>query len=939
VRFSPNDDASADTTTAVFSGNVSGKYTLRVIVSDGLRESISQVEVHVEATRRGAENNRSKFRPERRGERTIDTRIDRVIVRFERDAGPGDEVVRFSARSEAVLESLGATVTKTWMQGRLGLVECTVEMHDRAALDRFLTALEALPEIRYAESDDSIELDYLPNDPRFGEQWGLENPTGVDIGATLAWDQTTGSTTTLVAVMDSGVDYTHPDLYLAIAINNGEIPTGLLGQVVDTNSNGLVDFYDLNSLDANGNVVLDGLAGLFNQALTTDSNANGYIDAEDLRVPAWMDGIDGDNNGYLDDLTGWDSLNDSNDPMDTFGHGTHATGIIAAHGDNGLGIAGVNWRARILPERFWATTGASTAGAIQAIDHAVLLGADVINASWGTSSDSIALKDAIQWAGDNDVVVVAAAGNHSNDIDNPADGYYPAAYTNMPNLISVASVDPDGSLSSFSSFGLNSVDIAAPGASVLSTELGGNYAFSSGTSSAVPHVAGTVALLAGLFPGQTADWLVTRVLSTATPLPDLTGKVQTGGMLDAFAAVNTLNIAGPRILMADPIGDVVGSVVSRVVLTFDSVLSAGTFATDDIELDGPSGPIIPTAVNPLTDFVFEVVFPSQSEAGLYSLTAGPEIEDDLGRLMDQDRDGTAGEAIEDRFNVVFIILPPPTSWIIDDGSAGYSTIGSWSTYTRGGAQGDFDYKVVDSGLGTAEWTLGGLTPGDYRVSVTWADYPNRADDTPYTVLDGSTSLGTVPVDQRTAPADFVDAGVDWHDLGIYSLTSDTLSVRLSDLAGPAGSLVIADAVRVEALGAPILAPEVRVLVDGVDVPDGTGFVDFGNAILGTPVSKTLTVANLGTLDLALGSITVPAGYSLVSGFGSTLLTPGQTTDFVVQFDAVLPGNQLGVMSFGSNDTDENPYDVTLVPEPGLVAQLAAGVCGLLALRRRRPRMI
>jgi subtilisin family serine protease len=386
-----------------------------------------------------------------------------------------------------------------------------------------LNRLQALPEIRYAVSDQPIRLDkYVPNDPQFGNQWGLENTAGVDIGAAFTWDQTTGSSNTLVAVMDTGIDYTHPDLYLAVAINNGEIPASLLGQLIDTNSDGLIDFYDLNSLDANGDIELDALGEKFNRTLVADQNGNGYIDAGDLQVATWSDGIDGDDNGYQDDLFGWDSLTDSNNPMDTDGHGTHVAGIAGARGDNAIGIAGANWRARILPERFHdGDSGSTTSNAIQAIEHAVLLGADVISASWGTFADSPALKEAIQWAGDNGVVVVAAAGNHSNDIDDPSVAYYPAAYDDLPNLISVASVDPDGSLSAFSNFGLNTVDIAAPGASILSAELSGSYVLWSGTSMAVPHVSGVVSLLAGLYPNETPDSLVNRVLSSVKSLSDL----------------------------------------------------------------------------------------------------------------------------------------------------------------------------------------------------------------------------------------------------------------------------------------------------------------------------------------------------------------------------------------------------------------------------------
>jgi hypothetical protein len=143
--------------------------------------------------------------------------------------------------------------------------------------------------------------------------------------------------------------------------------------------------------------------------------------------------------------------------------------------------------------------------------------------------------------------------------------------------------------------------------------------------------------------------------------------------------------------------------------------------------------------------------------------------------------------------------PLPT-WTLDDGSAGYSASGGWKTYTGVGAQGDFSYKAVGSGAEAATWTFTGLAAGDYRVSVTWQAYSNRASAAPYTVLDGSAELGTVALDQRVAPNGFVEDGVAWQDVGVYSLWGDTLVVRLTDASGPAGSYVVADAVRIERVG-------------------------------------------------------------------------------------------------------------------------------------------
>ena len=152
------------------------------------------------------------------------------------------------------------------------------------------------------------------------------------------------------------------------------------------------------------------------------------------------------------------------------------------------------------------------------------------------------------------------------------------------------------------------------------------------------------------------------------------------------------------------------------------------------------------------------------------------------------------------WGTVSVEVPPGSVSILDDGDAGYSPSGSWTTYTGVGTEGDFAYKAVGSGAATASWTQAGLAPGEYRVSVTWEAYTNRAVDVPYTVLDGAVELGTVMVDQRQAPVGFVEEGVSWQDLGFYQLNGDTLVVRLSDAAHPSGSYVIADAIRVERVG-------------------------------------------------------------------------------------------------------------------------------------------
>lgn len=321
----------------------------------------------------------------------------------------------------------------------------------------------------------------LPNDLK-DELWGLKNDgqlggtPGVDINAEMAWNITTGSKQNgpLIAVIDTGVDYNHPDLINNIYTNTGEIPG---------------------------------------------------------------DGIDNDGNGYIDDVHGYNFQAYNNDPMDNHSHGTHCAGTIGAEGNNGQGITGVNWNAQILPLKFMDKGGGTTAGAIDAVIYATKMGADICSNSWGGGGYSQALHDAIAaYPG----LFIAAAGNeHANNDIGP---HYPSNY-DLPNVISVASTDMNDQLSSFSNYGKNSVDIAAPGSKIYSTVPGGGYAFKSGTSMATPHVSGVAALIMSEYPDLPVADVKAAILEGGIDLPQLKDKVATGKRIDAYKA---LQIAGEK---------------------------------------------------------------------------------------------------------------------------------------------------------------------------------------------------------------------------------------------------------------------------------------------------------------------------------------------------------------------------------------------------------
>jgi serine protease len=332
--------------------------------------------------------------------------------------------------------------------------------------------LSALPYVEYAEPDYVVHAVGTPNDPSFPNLWGMTN-----IKAPAAWDSFTGNANFVVADIDTGMDYNHPDLAANVWTNPGEIA---------------------------GN------------------------------------SIDDDGNGYVDDVHGWDFANNDNDPFDGNGHGTHTAGTIGAVGNNGVGVAGVNWNVKLMPLKFLSDSGSgSTSAAISALNYAVARGAKVSNNSWGGGGFSQGLYDAINNARAIGHLFIAAAGNGGSDQvgdNNDTTPFYPASYT-LDNLIAVAAIDSGDNRASFSNYGATGVDLGAPGVSILSTTPNNSYAYYSGTSMATPHVAGVVALVYALNPGWTYAQVRDRVFSTVRPVASMSGNTVTGGVLDASAAV------------------------------------------------------------------------------------------------------------------------------------------------------------------------------------------------------------------------------------------------------------------------------------------------------------------------------------------------------------------------------------------------------------------
>lgn len=350
---------------------------------------------------------------------------DRLLVGFYQEGPAG--IVRTAQLAE-VSEASG------WLQQARRFEQmprhAVIARPDGYTLQQAMQAVAALPEVQWVEYDFRVRKTQRPNDSLYDEQWYLQALPGIQ--AEQAWQQTSGDRNIVVAVIDTGVDYTHPDLR---------------------------DNIWQNPLEA----------------------ANGQDDS---------------GNGYVDDIRGIDAANDTSDPMDDDGHGTLIAGIIAASGNNSQGIAGVNWQLQILPCKFLDEEGEGfTSDAIECLDYILDLSVNhgipivATNNSWGSPQFSQSLYQAVQAHYDAGILFVASAGN-----DGSAMPFYPAAF-DVPNVLSVTAHDQQGKRADFANYGRQHVAISAPGVQLLSTYLEESYATSSGTSMAGPVVAGLAALI------------------------------------------------------------------------------------------------------------------------------------------------------------------------------------------------------------------------------------------------------------------------------------------------------------------------------------------------------------------------------------------------------------------------------------------------------------
>ncbi|GEM_PF-2554889 len=346
-----------------------------------------------------------------------------------------------------------------------------------------LTRLRKDPRVLSAQPVFLKSLDLTPNDPLFPEQWGLDNNgqaisvelgnSGSDIDAERAWNVTTGSKNIIVAVIDTGIDYNHPDLVSNVWTNPGEI---------------------------SGN------------------------------------GIDDDGNGYIDDYHGWNFIDNNNEVMDVHGHGTGVAGILGAIGNNDLGIAGTAWNISIMPLKVVGSFNGDYEvygpAEYEAMEYAKKMGASVIVCSWGIDDyDEKEFEEIVSFP---QAVFICSAGNDGVNTD--IISHYPSGY-DVPNIISVAASDKNDDLAYFSNYGATTVDLAAPGIEIYTTAPGGKYEIKDGTSFSTPIVAGAAALLKSIDSTLTPTLIRKILIDTSDKKFSLYGKVFSNGRVNLFSAI------------------------------------------------------------------------------------------------------------------------------------------------------------------------------------------------------------------------------------------------------------------------------------------------------------------------------------------------------------------------------------------------------------------
>ncbi len=583
----------------------------------------------------------------------------RVVVTFANPATDANNIAEL--QSSTVAQSVD----------QLGFGIYRVHLKPTDTVTSATSKLATLPGVQSAQPDYKIQIERTPNDPSFTSQWAFNNTgqnggtAGADIHLPAAWNVSTGTGNTVVAVIDTGIDYRHPDLAPNLWQNPGEIP---------------------------GN------------------------------------GIDDDGNGFTDDRIGANFVDNTGDPYDTNSHGTHVAGIIGAKGGNAIGVAGIDWNVRIMALKFIGPNGGFTSDAVRAMNYAVTNGAKIINNSWGGGGYDAATSAAIGRARNAGVIVVNAAGNNGSDNDQSA-FYPANYITQSDNVITVAATDSQDKLSSYSNFGRNTVTLGAPGTDILSTLPNNRYGSYSGTSMATPMVSGALALLWDQHPTWNYQQIIAKLKSSVDVLPSLTGKTITGGRLNVAKLLDapTVSPPSPPVVPPPPVNNgqtgprVTNSVFGgarsgqfdRVWVAFSESVNPATLTNATIAVNGPTGSISVSAVIPVagknnTQFVL-MFSRNQVRSGTYTLAIGPNVRNSAGNAMDQNSNGVLGETA-DRYTTTATLNGTSTASITAQSTTPNAPLPTLRTYTAFDLKGATDEVKMAVLEGRSDRLVKAVTP-------------------------------------------------------------------------------------------------------------------------------------------------------------------------------------------------------------------------------------
>jgi subtilisin family serine protease len=801
---------------------------------------------------------------------------DTILVRFKGSALPQEQALAHAM--------VGAHAHKhfTLVEG-LQTVRIPAGSHVKDAIKFY----RRHPAVLYAEPNWIVHTQAMPNDPRFGELWGLHN-TGqslgtpdADIDAPEAWDLTTGSSDVVVAVIDTGIDYTHPDL----------------------------------------------AANMFRNTLDCNSN-----------------GIDDDGNGQIDDCFGIDTANNDSDPMDDNNHGTHVSGTIGAVGNNGVGVVGVNQTVRLMACKFLDSTGSgNVADAIDCLEYVKLMkerGVNIVatNNSWGGPDFSQALFDAIEAHRQRGILFIAAAGNDGTDSDTTPS--YPANYF-LANIISVAATTRTDAQATFSNFGRHTVHLGAPGSEILSTTRANTYQIFSGTSMATPHVTGVAALLKAQDPAR--DWrsIKNLILAGGDTVSSLTNTI-TRKRLNARGALACSNstVLSRLLPVGAALGGSVGTPIDLAALHINCASPNGpvsvrvdpggqivSLVDDGLGFDQAAGDGIYSAQwTPASAGNYTLTFPGgdlvtvQVVAGGYSVTPTAfNYRTITGTNLNLTDDSSA--SITSPFPVLFGGGSFGTLFVSSNGNVNFS--GSFIAFSNASIPTAQIPTLVAPWwddlfpvAGTAQnvfWAVTGTAPNRELV-IEWRDIrhfncnSSSAVSVRFQVVffEGSSNVLFNYADAVFGGScAFADAG-----------GSATVGVQVSSILGTQWSF------NTQSLGSGVSLLWALASTPTLNVSPSSR--SFGSVPVGSSEDRTFTVRNTGD-GVVSGSASASAPFLVVAG-GSYALSTGQSQGVTVRFSPTSAGTFAGNVIFsGAGGTTRSVTGAGISVSPAAPSGLTATV--------------